>query len=161
MARIKQEIIEKVVVDGELTTSRQYQDIVYGEEPGFIKLYLQDILYLMGVSSQYYKVLLCLLRETRYASEEDGLCIALISYTKKRILKELGWRNMQSLDNAIHKLKEYKIIFPIDRGLFRLNPYLFGKGKWQDISKIRTIIGYDEIEGKTIRTEIVSDEKDK
>lgn len=159
MPRIKTEIIEKTVVNGDVSTERHYQDIIYGEEPGFIKLYLQDILYLQGLSSQYYKVLMSLLRETRYASDEDGLCIALMSFTKKRILKELGWKKMQSLDNALHKLKEYQIIFPIDRGLFRLNPYLFGKGRWQDISKIRTIIGYDPIEGKTIKTEIETNAK--
>ncbi len=155
MPRIKTEIIERnVLPDGKENTVRQYKEVVYGDEPPFIKMYLEDILFLNGLSSQYHNVLNCLLKETRYASEEDGLCIVLASYTKKRILKELGWKNMQSLDNALHKLKQYNIIYSLDRGLYRLNPYLFGRGRWQDICKIRMTVDYDAIDGRTINTTI-------
>lgn len=162
MKRIKTEYIDKhIKPDGTEQITREYKEIIWGEEPNYVKLYLQDMLYLNGLSSQYYKLLNCLIKEISYASEEEGLCIALIPYTKKRILNEMGWKNMISLNNALHKLKQYKIIYSIDRGLYRLNPYLFGKGNWQDIAKIRMTINYNDINGRTIKTEIIQQKEQK
>ena len=36
--------------------------------------------------------------------------------------------------------------------MYNFNPYLFGKGDWQDISRLRLEINYDDIKGKTFKT---------
>lgn len=38
--------------------------------------------------------------------------------------------------------------------MYRFNPYLFGKGDWQDISRLRLDINYDEIRGRTFKTNV-------
>lgn len=43
-------------------------------------------------------------------------------------------------------------MFRADIGVYTLNPYLFGKGDWQDISRLRLEINYDDIKGKTFKT---------
>ena len=34
----------------------------------------------------------------------------------------------------------------------QFTPYLFGKGDWQDISRLRLEVNYDDIKGKTFKT---------
>lgn len=36
--------------------------------------------------------------------------------------------------------------------MYNFNPYLFGKGDWQDIGRLRLEINYDDIKGKTFKT---------
>lgn len=38
--------------------------------------------------------------------------------------------------------------------MYRFNPYIFGKGDWQDISRLRLEINYDEIMGRTFKANI-------
>ena len=44
-----------------------------------------------------------------------------------------------------------KVLFRVDKGVYRFNPYLFGKGDWQDIAKLRLEVNYD-LKGKSFRT---------
>lgn len=37
-------------------------------------------------------------------------------------------------------------------GYHGVNPYLFGKGDWQDVSRLRLEVNYDDIKGKTFKT---------
>ena len=75
----------------------------------------------------------------------------ITSTNKKAICDELGWKTVASLDNALQKLLAGKILYRVDRGMYRFNPYLFGKGDWQDISRLRLDINYDEIRGAHLR----------
>ena len=38
--------------------------------------------------------------------------------------------------------------------MYRFNPYFFGKGDWQDISRLRLEINYDEIKGRTFKSNV-------
>lgn len=161
MPKIKQSI-ETTIVDenGVVKQSRSNQVKTWGEEPAYIKLYLKDLMYLSDMPKQYAELTMSLLKRVSYAGDADGLCVTLVSRTKKAICEELGWKNVSSLDNALQKLLKGKIIFRVDRGIFRMNPNLFGKGDWQDISRLRMEVGYD-ITGKTFSTECEYEAKQK
>lgn len=45
-----------------------------------------------------------------------------------------------------------KILYRVGTGAYNFNPYLFGKGDWQDVSRLRLEVNYDDIKGKTFKT---------
>lgn len=152
MPRINQSIIEETVDENGVVKKRKSNQVLtWGDEPAYVKLYLKDLMYLADMPKQYAELTMALLKRVSYAGDVDGLCVTLVSRTKKTICEELGWKNVSSLDNALQKLLKGKILFRIDRGIFRMNPNLFGRGDWQDISRLRMEIGYD-ISGKSFST---------
>ena len=140
--------------NGEIISTRANKTLSWGDEPSYIKLYLQDIMYLSDMPKKYVAVTEALLKRIAYAGDEDGMCVSLLPRTKRAICNELGWKTIAALDNALQKLLMGKILYRVDRGMYRFNPYLFGKGEWQDISRLRLDINYDEIKGRTFKTNI-------
>lgn len=80
------------------------------------------------------------------------MVIFINGYVKANIVQALSLKTTQSIDNAITKLVKGNILKRISRGTYRANPYLFGKGDWQDIARLRLEINYDEIKGRTFKT---------
>lgn len=149
---IKQSVIETVTDEQGKTLSRQTnQTLTWGDEPPYIKLYLQDIMYFTDMPQQFAGVLYALLKRMSYASEEDGMCVYLVPHNKKAICTEVHWENVKSLDNALGKLCQANLLKRIARSVYQFNPNLFGKGDWQDIAKLRMDISYD-VSGRTFKT---------
>ena len=123
-------------------------------EPDYVKVYLDDICYLTDIPKYCGNVLKQLLKYVTYADDEiGGMIINLSPYSRKVISESLGLKQVQSLTNAITALVKGKVLFKLGGGAYQLNPYLFGKGEWKDIKKLRTTITWDS-KGKTIQTEI-------
>lgn len=80
--------------------------------------------------------------------------VCLSAGIKRIISKELGLKNNRSINNALSDLVKGKILYRIETGVYNFNPYLFGKGDWQDIARLRLDINYDDIKGKTFKTNI-------
>ena len=58
---IKQSVETSVINDkGELVSKRANKTLSWGAEPSYIKLYLQDILYLSDIPNKHTQVLYCL-----------------------------------------------------------------------------------------------------
>lgn len=155
MPRINQSIESKELNEkGEIISKKANKVLSWGDEPAYIKLYLQDIMYFADIPKQYASVTACLLKRISYAGDEDGMCVTLVPRIKQAICNEMGWKRVSSLDNALQKLLAGKILFRVDRSMYRFNPYIFGKGDWQDISRLRLEINYDEIMGRTFKANI-------
>lgn len=155
MPRINQSVETMVMNDkGEMVSKRANTVMTWGDEPSYIKLYLQDIMYLYDMPKKYVAVTEALLKRVSYAGDADGMCVVLAPRIKKAICEELGWKTVASLDNALQKLLAGKIIYRVDRSMYRFNSWLFGKGDWQDISRLRLDINYDEIRGRTFKTNV-------
>lgn len=155
MPRVKTSSIETVLDEfGGIVQQRQNLTLSWGEEPAYIKMYLQDIMYLNDVPKKFAALTSCLLRRMTYAGEEHGMCVVLAPLLKKAICKEMGWQRISSLDNALQKLTAGNIIYRVERSIYKFNPYLFGKGEWQDIAKLRMEIDYSDIQGRTFKTNI-------
>lgn len=147
---------ERLVVNqqtGEVYLSDTTNIYSPGDEPPYIKMYIQDILYTVDMPRRFEALTKSMLKRIDYADKENGLCIELTPRKKRLILQEIGWKNVQSIDNGVQKLLKGKIIYRVERGVYRFNPYLFGRGDWKSIDKIRMEVNYDDIKGKTFKTQ--------
>lgn len=145
--------IETSVLDhhGNLVEKRANRVLSWGAEPSYIKLYLQDVLYLSDIPCKHEKVLYELLKRASYAGDKNGMEVVINAALKRRIATELGMKNVGSISNAITDLVKGKVLYRMDVGMYKFNPYLFGKGDWQDIARLRLEINYDDIKGKTFK----------
>ena len=123
-------------------------------EPAFVKLYLQDILYLSDLQPSQAGILYELIKNLNYNNQ-----IVLNPAIKKTICKSLDIQ-MSTLNNTITKFVKADILFRIDKGVYQLNPYLFGRGDWSNIYKLRLEIDYT-LQGRTFKTTIQGQEKEK
>lgn len=138
-------------VTGEVKEEIRRGSYRYETEPGYIKLYLEDLLKLTSGMKSYTKVLLYLMKHCSFASDEQAQCVQLSTGVKKMMMQELGYKSLQVIDNCLLGLKRAGIIMGVAEGLYMLNPKYFGRGDWRDISKLRMTIDYDNT-GKMINT---------
>lgn len=103
-----------------------------GEEPNYVKLYLEDISYLHNIPASAGALLQELLKYVTYGTQEIGLTAVF----KRRISEATGF-SVKTIDNRLQDLLKAGIISRIDTGTFMLNPYLFGKGDWKTINELR------------------------
>lgn len=152
MPNIKQSVETSVINDkGELVSKRANKTLNWGSEPAFIKLYLQDVLYLSDMPKHHERILYELLKRATYAGDKDGMQVCLSAGIKRIISKQLGLKNDRSINNALSDLVKGKILYRVETGVYNFNPWLFGKGDWQDISRLRLEVEYDDIKGKTFK----------
>lgn len=159
MPRVNQSVETSVIDEkGNLISKRANKTLSWGAEPPYIKIYLQDILYLSDLPRSHENILFELLKRATYAGDEYGMTVTLSSGMKKIMAKTLNIKNVRSINNALTDLVKGEVLSRIETGVYQFNPYLFGKGDWQDIDRLRLEINYDLIKGKTFRT--VCDYKD-
>lgn len=139
---------ETIVVDSETgeVKSTQRESIVQ-KEPDYVKLYLADLAMINDIPKWVTGILFELIKRMNYENE-----IILNSVIKKRIATELGIVT-QTIDNALGTFVKKQILVRVGVGVYLANPYLFGKGDWNGIRKIRLTIGYSE-RGKEISAKI-------
>jgi hypothetical protein len=139
--------VEEIYEDGKLTRHRQNSQVP--KEPYFVKLYLKDLAHLRELPAWVSGVLYELLQRMDYNNE-----IILNSTIKKRIADELSLV-LGTIDNALVKFVQRDILFRQDKGVYLANPYLFGKGLWEDIEEIRMKVTYRPNVEPNIETEII------
>lgn len=150
-------LIQRTEVDGETGEMKQFEEektINYGSEPNFIKVYLNDLLYISDLPKGLNSVLYALLKRMSYGNQ-----IVINASLKRQIGKEIN-RSVSTINNAITMFVKGKLLFRIDTGLYEVNSHIFGKGEWKDIAKIRMNVTF-EPEGKTIMTEIENSDNTK
>lgn len=70
--------------------------------------------------------------------------------------KHLGIK-MNTFNKCLVELKKEGIIQSIDRSCYFIDPEIVGRGKWEDIKALRTVIEYTN-DGRKISTERVKDQ---
>lgn len=163
--------IDSRVVDqaGEILEESSVQETRVPGEPHFIKIYLKDICYLNGMSEIDSSVLFELLKYTKWGSNEiiinanirKEICQRLYlqkvgrekpkpkveeskaadSEKKKRPRLENAMQP-NTLTKAIKRLKDADILHEKAVNTYIVNPYLFGRGAWTDVEKVRLSIEY-------------------
>lgn len=148
--------------NGKEKNSTDFAVKMVGSEPAFIKMYLNDIRRLSGVSKQVFDVLLVLMQSMGYDNR-----IILNSSIKKNVCEELKIYKsvpdengevkyepyLNVVDQAINKLLKHQVLFRESPGVYQANTYLIGRGKWADIKRIRLEFNYDEENGRYIKVE--------
>ncbi len=122
-------------------------------EPEYVKLYTKDILKLKNIPNASNSVLLAIMRRLGYNNE-----IGLYAPIKRQIAEELGL-SVKKIEQAIQEFAQKDILLRKDRGLYVVNPYYFGKGKWQDIKKLRLTIEYSPA-GRSILKTAINEEQE-
>jgi hypothetical protein len=129
-------------------------NIPQSKEPAYIKLYLSDVGRLVGLQYRTMAVLLELLKRTDYQNRivvsrgiKIELCVLL------GVVKKNGEIAPNVIDQHLNKLIQTGLIFKHGVGLYVANPYLFGKGKWDDIKEITMQVSYSK-DGAMIMTDI-------
>jgi hypothetical protein len=134
----------------EETTKTTQQFLKFEQEPSYIKLYLQDIGYLYNLPKHLPTLLFELLKLLDYDNE-----ITINLHKKKKIAEALSVK-VEHVTNSISVLTKKNILIRIERGVYTINTFLFGKGSWKDILKhresLRLEIIYDEKNGREFKT---------
>lgn len=149
----------RVDENGELKPYQFDGVISWGDEPPYVKIYFEDVFYLRNISKTYLGVMYALLKRVSFAGDAQRMCVVVNKGVKKEICKEVGWEHPTSVDNAIQVLIKGKIIRRVERGIYQFNPYIFGRGNWIDIAKLRLEVKYDEEHGRTFETEFADVEE--
>lgn len=152
---IKQELSNSVIdhETGEVLKERKKVKYSIPSEPDFVKVYLKDLLYLVGLPKFQAGVVYWMMQNCNYADTNFGMCVVINSMVKETIMSAIGIKNIKVIDNCLTALTKKKIVERLGRGTYRLNPYLFGRGDWTDILNIRMTVEYN-LQGKSISTEI-------
>lgn len=151
MPKVNQ-LSEEIIIDEEGTVKGQVRTTSYRlpDEPPYVKLYLDTILYLKDLPKSYNPVLLAILQRMPWANQIQD--IAINSSVKRQISKELDV-SVSRIDHALTDFVKGEILFRMDVGLYRINPHLFGRGEWGDIERLRLEVTFDST-GKTIKGQI-------
>lgn len=112
--------------------SEQQAEAILDIEPDYVKIYLPGMPLLKAMSRRQNAVLMSLLKRASYTSDGYDVCIVLAPAIKADICEELGYRNQQSLGNALRALVKGNILHRIGRGMYRFNPCVFGRATRED-----------------------------
>ena len=151
---------EELDFDSETGEIRRLKtEVQFDKEPDYVKLYL-DCLGAFSGNEGLNITLNDMLREVlklaTYA-DDDGMVISLSAYHKERICKKTG-KSLRRLEQAITTWTNSQILSRVQRGTYKLNPWIFGKGDWRDICKLRAT--FDFVTGKVV-TEREKEAKEK
>ena len=114
--------------------------------PDFLMTFTKHITYLEQLGKTDNIVLFSIL--SHYVGQKN--LIFLSPQVRKKIASELEL-DISSVNKAIKNLTKKEILVIDNEGFMYLNPYLFGKGNWEDIRKLRQelIFEYDFESGTT------------
>lgn len=122
---------------GEVNTTEIKQTFVTkGQEPRFVKVYLDDLLLLKDLPTKSSAILWELIKNTTYENK-----IILNGSIKKEIISRLDIK-ISTLNNALSRFTKAEILYRLDTGIYMPNPYLFARGKWEDVQDLRMIVDY-------------------
>jgi Firmicute plasmid replication protein (RepL) len=127
-------LIRTINTDGEILEELSTRKIQ--NEPDYIKLYIEHITVLGELPKWVTPILMELLKYVNYENK-----IILNSSIKKMIATNLEIA-YKTIDNTLVKLTKAEILIREDKGIYIANPHLFGRGKWENIRRIRATINY-------------------
>jgi hypothetical protein len=137
--------------EDEVLKERRTQVGFFESEPPYVKLYISDIVKLSGLPIYVNDVLLHLVKNMGYNN-----IVPMYKPIKELICNELGIK-LNTINKAIQELNDKGILLRMHRGLYMLDPMIFGRGSWKDVKKIRMTIEYNE-EGKRIIKSIIDNQ---
>ena len=154
---VRQTKTTKINEVGEIIETEKEQIINFQKTDDFIMTFTKDLGYLKNLSKGEIVVFFGLLQIVNNNNE-----IILNSGIKKRISENFDIK-LESINVLLSQLvKKNMIIKTEEMGVYLLNVFLFGKGKWTDIKKMRMLIEWDFKEKKktvSIEKEYLNEEE--
>lgn len=132
--------------EGDKTVSKTVrQSYKLDTEDSYVKVYLEGLDYIKDMPRDCF-LLLCKLMEyctyaepTKPDGTNDSFHISLTTNRKKHLAQEMGYKNTKSISNLLTELIDGNVLARLDRSLYRLNPWLFGRGEWVNMVAVREL----------------------
>lgn len=131
---------------GEMLEKQEVTHIKKGTEPNYVKLYINTLLAFRDLPKTLNPVLTEFLSYMSYANTENkegGQLIFVNAYMKEEISKKLKGMKINTIDKALSNLVKTGLFKRVGTGTYQVNPYMFGKGEWKDISAIRATFDFN------------------
>jgi len=141
-----QETAATINDDGE-SVETSFKTISRPKEDDFIKLYISNIGYLHQLKPNQQELLYYFLKSMNYSN------LIVINKTIKEMIAEESGKSFGTVENALTSYVNSGIFLRKGRGVYIANPYLFGKGRFEDIQRIRMEIVYTA-DGIKLKSEI-------
>ena len=145
---VREEITIESEESGEIVKNAKTTVAMFESEPPYVKLYLNDICRLNGLNNSEQKILNELVVNMGYNN-----VVPSYKPVKEMIAERLNMP-YNTLDKGIKELYNKGILIRQARGLYIMDPNLFGRGSWNDVKKIRMVVEYHPDGTKTINTEV-------
>jgi hypothetical protein len=146
---------------GEIVESEKEDIVKVPQTPDFVMTFTQDIGFIANISSAASKLLFGILVKIDRANE-----IVLVKETKEIIAEMVGLKT-STVSKLVTELYQAKVLLKKNSnsrsGVYVLNPYFFGKGRWVNINKLRMLVEYDFKNSKKtvgIETEYIDNKDD-
>lgn len=130
---------------GEIHTRYKERTVRVGAEDDYVKIYFEGIHYLCDISSDCWHFLTYLLQFVHFAEEPDSissrysLTVTLTDDLRKQIAMLMGYKSKSSINNIITELVDGGILYRVSCSLYRVNPFVFGRGKYQNVLRVREL----------------------
>lgn len=127
---------------GEITLDSVYSITSYNCEDDYIKVYryLNTVFAFKGIEKKLIPTLMEICNYMTYA--DKGQEVQLTKYIKEKISAAIGI-GVPEVNKHITALKKADILRPIARGVYAVNPFIVGRGKWSDIKELRAQFDYN------------------
>lgn len=132
---------------GELISKNTIQEFMVSQEPPFIKLYIDSLLMFQNLSTSLSPVLIAFAHHMTWANTENDYFKHVVrtdSMVREDVARRCGVTD-DRVKQVIKELVKNEVFIPIEnkegkrkRGIYFVNPWVLGKGDWQDIKKLRT-----------------------
>jgi len=116
---------------GEIKEKEEKKVIKIPREDEYIKIYIKTVGVIHNLPNSADKILFEILKYVNYDNR-----IIITKPVKENIAKRLNI-SLSRVNNYLSSLNKKNILIREDRGMYILNPYIFGKGNWYNIYKLR------------------------
>ena len=112
-------------------------------EEDYVKIYSSGMHYLSDIPSDCWKLLTILLPYMTFAERPDSptyrysMTIIISADLKKRITEQMNYKSVNAVSNLITELTDSGILKRLARSIYRVNPYIFGRGEFRDVVMLR------------------------
>lgn len=133
--------------NGQIVSKTSHQHFKLDTEDSYVKVYLEGLNYIRDMPKDCFALLCKLMELCTYAEPtepngtNDSFHINLMTSRKKRLADELGYKTTKPISNLLTELVDGGVLFRLDRGTYRLNPWLFGRGDWANMVAVREVAG--------------------
>lgn len=132
-------------------------------EPDFVKMYLDDVAVFNRLTRKQRLVLDRMLQRMDYNNEVNLPVGAKVTICVEAGIFKQGYEDvvcdaeervsLNSLNFILSSLCSSELVSRKAKGVYLINPHIFGKGKWTDIEAIRLTVNYSK-EGKRVESAI-------
>ena len=141
--------------NGEVVARENSKAYRIPQEPPYVKLYLDTVMYLCDLQERHSGVLMAILQFAPFADAEHQFII-LNRGIKMRIAEMIG-KTENYVSHTIMELAKGKILIHDNRSprssSYQINPHIIARGDWKNIEKLRLHVDFST-EGKSFWSEI-------